>query len=120
MSSLNNKIKGGSIAFVGYILSPLSWWNDLFVNIPLAYVFAACVAFFSKNLFFPALIFGYWGTNVLGLVMMHYGALKVSGKSAMTKKDFAVHIAVSMVYTVIMVYLIQKGILKFPMEYFQK
>ena len=34
------KVCGGTLAFIGYMLSPLSWWNDLFVNWPLALAFA--------------------------------------------------------------------------------
>jgi hypothetical protein len=33
------------------MLSPLSWWNDLFVNLPLALVFAWLVGLFYKPAF---------------------------------------------------------------------
>jgi len=33
------KVTGGILGLVGFMLSPLSWWNDLFVNVPLALVF---------------------------------------------------------------------------------
>lgn len=38
------KIGGGTLAFIGFMLSPLSWWNDLFVNVPLALGFAWLVS----------------------------------------------------------------------------
>ena len=28
------RVAGGFLGFIGYMLSPLSWWNDLFVNVP--------------------------------------------------------------------------------------
>ena len=38
--SWRRKLGGSVLAFVGFMLSPLSWWNDAFVNIPLALLFA--------------------------------------------------------------------------------
>src|SRR5215831_10069146 len=71
------KIAGGVLAFVGFMLSPLSWWNDLFVNVPLALVFAWVVSAFDKRAFGVAVVVGYWLTNVLGFVLMHKGAQKL-------------------------------------------
>src|SRR5207247_5989519 len=71
------KISGGILAMVGFLLSPLSWWNDLFVNVPLALVFAWIVSFFYRPAFEASLIVGYWLTNVLGLVLMHKGAEQI-------------------------------------------
>ena len=42
--SLGRKIKGGVVAMIGFLLSPLSWWNDAFVNIPIAYGIGVCLA----------------------------------------------------------------------------
>jgi hypothetical protein len=43
------KATGGVLALVGYMLSPLSWWNDLFVNVPLALGFAWLIGWFYKR-----------------------------------------------------------------------
>jgi membrane protein implicated in regulation of membrane protease activity len=43
------KVTGGVLAFAGFMLSPLSWWNDLFVNVPLALVFAWLVSYWSSG-----------------------------------------------------------------------
>jgi len=69
------KIKGSVLFIIGYMLSPLSWWNDIFVNIPLAYVFALPFGFISRNLFLPAMVVGYWITNIIGLALMHHGVV---------------------------------------------
>ncbi|PZU92219.1 MAG: hypothetical protein DCE90_18695, partial [Pseudanabaena sp.] len=37
--SITQKIKGGIFLVVGYVLSPLCWWNDLIINLPIAYGF---------------------------------------------------------------------------------
>ena len=120
MSAWFRKAKGGVIAFIGYVLSPLSWWNDTFVNIPLAYLFAVIVGIFFKNLFEISVIVGYWLTNIIGLLMMHYGASEAVLERKMTKKELAVNVAFSLAYTMVMAYLIHIGILKFPTDYFRK
>ena len=74
MVAWKRKVMGGVVAFIGYMLSPLSWWNDLFVNVPLALAFAWVVSLFWKPAFEGACVVGYWLTNVLGFILMHKGA----------------------------------------------
>lgn len=114
------KIKGGILATIGYILSPLSWWNDLFINIPLAYVFALPFGFVSRNLFVPAMIIGYWITNIVGLMLLHYGAVDLFSKETKkyTRKELMKDIIVSIIYTIIILIFVLMGWLKFPIEYF--
>jgi len=54
------KIKGSILTIIGYVLSPLSWWNDI--------------------LFLPAMVVGYWITNIAGLVLMRYGVVNLVSK----------------------------------------
>jgi len=65
------KIKSGIIGFIGYLLSPLSFWNDLYINLLLAYTMTLPIGFIQKNLFFHAIIISYWITNIAGFVLMH-------------------------------------------------
>lgn len=117
---MKHEIKGGILATVGYILSPLSWWNDLVINIPLAYVFAFPFGLISRNLFLPMMIFGYWITNVVGFMLMHHGVkdLVSGGKSKNTKKELMKDIVTSILYTLVVVIFVKMGWLKFPLEYF--
>src|SRR5437762_7345774 len=71
------RVAGGFLGFIGFMLSPLSWWNDLFVNVPLAIGFGWLVAFVYRPAFEPAVILGYWLTNVLGFVLMQRGAQRI-------------------------------------------
>src|SRR5215468_6471788 len=71
------KISGGFVATVGYLLSPLSWWNDAFVNLPLAVAFAWLISAFYKPAFQASVVIGYWATNVLGFILLHKGAQKM-------------------------------------------
>lgn len=78
-------ISGGIIGFIGYMLSPLSWWNDMFVNFPLAYAGAWLVSFFFKPAFGAAFVGFYWLTNILGFFMMHKGVSQIVTKDSKTK-----------------------------------
>jgi len=106
---------GGFIALVGFLLSPLSWWNDLFVNVPLAVGLAWLAAWVHPPAFQPALVFAYWLTNVLGLVLMHLGVRRMATpdrKAARSRRELFTTLAVSAAYTVLIVALARWGILK--------
>jgi len=118
---MKHKIKGGILATIGYILSPLSWWNDLVINIPLAYAFAFPFGLISRSLFLPMMIFGYWVTNVVGFILMHHGAKDITSKEKgkYTRKELVKDIIISVVYTLVVVIFVKIGWLKFPLEYFE-
>jgi len=116
-----DKVKGGLLATVGYLLSPVSWWNDLFVNIPIAYAFGALFGLVSEDLFLPAMVTGYWITNILGFVLMHRGAKEIVSKKKVagySKRELVADLAISAVYTIIVVILVVTGVLRLPAEYF--
>jgi hypothetical protein len=117
-----HKIAGGFIAVVGFMLSPLSWWNDLFVNIPLAVGFAWVVSLIYKPAFEASLILGYLLTNMLGFVLMHFGARKVLANPADPPKRhrWLADIAVAAGYTAIVVILVRVGVLKPIQNYFDR
>ncbi len=107
------KVSGGALAFVGYMLSPLSWWNDLFVNWPIALAFAWVISFFCKPAFTAALILGYWLTNILGFAMMQKGGAKILSEedAPYTRKLLCRDLAISLLYTVLVVVLVKIGII---------
>ena len=95
------------LGVIGFILSPLSWWNDIFVNFPLAYGFAWAVgrffhlfmvihAWFFINLF----IIGYFLTNLIGFLMIHYS---VFGLKKEQKGSVGKQLLVSLLYTLVVV-----------------
>src|SRR5262245_53781496 len=114
------KVQGGLLAIVGFMLSPLSWWNDLFVNVPLALAFAWIVSLFYKPAFDASVLIGYWLTNVLGFVLMHKGAQKVIGteERRYSRKDLLRDVGISVMYTALIVVLIKIGVLKPIANYF--
>lgn len=118
---INNKLKGGVLITIGYILSPLSWWNDIFINLPLAYVFGFLFGLISEKLFLPMVIFGYWITNVIGFMLMHYGIKNITFKqiNKYTKKEVIKNVIISIIYTIIVILFVKIGWLKFSLEYFK-
>ncbi|MBU4199852.1 MAG: hypothetical protein KKG09_08030 [Verrucomicrobia bacterium] len=104
----------GTLAVLGYILSPLSWWNDLWVNIPIAYAVANLAQAMHPRFFLPAFVAAYWITNLFGLILMHVGI-----RGAATEKIPAFNrtgtlwwLAISLGYTAIMVALVHWGLLR--------
>ena len=97
----------GAIGSAGFILSPLSWWNDLFVNVPLAYGFAwatgrslSVFVVVHKWLFVNLFVAGYFLTNLVGFLMIHYSIFGLkAGKRGSIKKQILISIA----YTVVIV-----------------
>ena len=115
------KVSGGTLAVIGYMLSPLSWWNDMFVNLPLALVFAWLVSLFYRPAFEASVIVGYWLTNVLGLVLMHKGAEKVLSEKdkAYSRRDLLRDVGISLVYTLLIMMLLKLKILQPIGNYFR-
>jgi len=116
------KVTGGVLAVIGFMLSPLSWWNDLFVNVPLALVFAWSVSLVYRPAFAPSLIVGYWLTNVVGLVLMHKGAQKMltAEDRKYTWRNLLRDVGISLLYTGLILLLLWLGILKPIRNYFGK
>jgi hypothetical protein len=114
--SWKRKVQGGAMGFIGFMLSPLSWWNDLFVNVPLALLFAWLISLLYKPAFEVACVAGYWLTNVAGFVLMHKGAKRMLSTGApehkYSRRDLIRDIAVSLLYTALIVVLIKIKIIQ--------
>lgn len=112
------KLRGGFLLGIGYMLSPLSWWNDLFFNLPIAYAFGYLFNWFTPDLFLPMTIVGYWLSNIAGILMMQFGAVDVfidKPKERNLKKDLLFGFASSTVYTLVILALIQFKVLDTPL-----
>jgi hypothetical protein len=118
---IKRRIAGGLLAAIGFMLSPLSWWNDAFVNLPIALVFAWLVSApfggdLKTRVFQAAVILGYWLTNVLGLILLHKGASQVVERTPPAGGgSFRKDILISIAYTLLIIVLIKFGVLK-PFE----
>ncbi|MBI3881598.1 MAG: hypothetical protein HY301_16240 [Verrucomicrobia bacterium] len=117
--SWQRKTRGGVIGLIGFMLSPLSWWNDLFVNFPLALGFAWCVSLFWKPAFGASFMVGYWLTNVLGFVLMQKGAQQMWKEKSgpYSKRALLRDLVISLIYTLLIVVLIRLKVLQPVQDY---
>lgn len=113
---MNKKLYGSILGTIGFLLSPLSWWNDLFINFPIAYICACAVNLIFKGVFLEVFIVSYWLTNVLGFMLLQKGlegTLKNSKeKKKYSRKDFLRDVLLSIAYTLLIVMLVKSGIIK--------
>jgi hypothetical protein len=111
------KLRGGFFLVIGYLLSPLSFWNDLFFNLPIAYFFGYLCSLFSPNLLLPCSILGYWLSNIAGILLMQVGAVDVfqdQPKERNLKKEILMGLVSSTVYSLVILALVQFNILQTP------
>jgi hypothetical protein len=110
----------GSLALVGvgWLLSPLCWWNDLLFNLPLAVAFAKLVEIWNPDAFLPALVVGYWLSNVVGIVLMQSGALGLLPGERIPNRgrELLVGLLTSSAYTVAVLGLVKLGWLSAPLD----
>lgn len=105
-----SRLLAGVIAVIGYLLSPLSWWNDLFINVPLAWLFAVPFSLVNEQLYLPSFVLGYWLSNVLGLLMLQQGGTQLTKKRRARFSWKGLALSASL-YTILIVVLVKSGIL---------
>lgn len=105
----NQKLKvfaSSLLGLVGFLLSPLSWWNDIFINVPLAWLFAYVITKplsylgnVSRLGFGIIFAIGYLLTNILGFYLMHLSIVNLTEKETIShKKQFAISILYTLVF----------------------
>lgn len=110
------KLWAGLLIGLGYMLSPLSWWNDLIFNLPIALVFGYSISWIHQDWLLPGTLVGYWFSNLLGILMMQFGATDLlrSNQPRSLKQDLIVGLGGSTLYTVIIVALVFFHVLEIP------
>nr|WP_238553694.1 hypothetical protein [Fortiea contorta] len=112
------KVRGGLLLVIGFLLSPMSWWNDLIFNLPVAYGFGYLCSLISPNLLIPCSIIGYWLSNIVGILLMQLGLQEVvqgEPKQRNLKKELIMGLASSTIYTLVILVLIHFHILDTPL-----
>jgi hypothetical protein len=112
VAKLKGRFLPGIIFAVGYILSPLSWWNDVFINLPLAYLLGNAANFFFAGSFQIGMIAAYWLSNLAGILFMLWGGSRLLGKQPPQKKELWISVAISLLYTLGLYLLMRWGIVK--------
>jgi len=104
---------------LGWLLSPLCWWNDLVINLPLAYGFGLLVKQINPEWFTGGLIAGYWLSNMVGIVLMQTSALEVfqePDKPSNLKNELLWGLFTSTIYTLFIYCLVQAGLIQTPVS----
>jgi len=114
--NLLKKSKGTFLVSLGYLLSPLSWWNDLFFNLPIAYGFAYLLNWIFVDAFFILTVIGYWLSNILGILMMQWGMIDLffEERQSNLKRDILLGLVGSTIYTIVMSLLLYWDIIQTP------
>lgn len=112
-----NKSIYRTIFFFGWLLSPLTTWNDLFINIPLAYVLSCITIYFVPASFVALMVIYYWLTNILGLALMAMSGRHIFHDRKHMAREAVKLIAPILLYSAILIMLDKVGILK-PIQVF--
>jgi hypothetical protein len=64
----------GVVFFFGLILSPLTPWNDSFINVPLGVLIGYALLLLFRVPMTLGSVIGYWSTNVIGVIMIAVAA----------------------------------------------
>jgi hypothetical protein len=108
------RLRGSLLFVLGYLLSPLCWWNDLIFNLPIAYGVGYLGSLVSAGWFLPGLIAGYWLSNVIGFILMQFGAVDALQKTAQPRnpqKELLMGVVSSTIYTLVILALVQLHII---------
>jgi len=90
------------LAVIGFILSPLSWWNDAVVNIPISLALASLLNALTGLDLKIGFTIAYWLTNVGGLILMLVGG-DSAYKGRVTKRSIIASLVAGTIYTLVVV-----------------
>jgi len=107
-----NKFIRNTVFFIGWILSPLTFWNDAFVNIPLSYLMANLFIRFIKCDFLLLVLISYWLTNIAGLFMMYAVGKDIIRSRGGVVKEIINLLITTAVYSVVIIALGRLGIIR--------
>lgn len=117
-ASLWRKLRGGTLLTIGFLLSPLSWWNDLIFNLPVAYGFGYLCSWIVSDWLIPGTIVGYWLSNIMGILLVQAGVLELAqGQPTQRnlKQELLTGIVSSTIYTLLIIGLVHFKVLETPL-----
>jgi hypothetical protein len=112
------QLKALLLLALGWLLSPLCWWNDLVINLPLAWLVARLLAFWQPAWFTPGLVLGYWLSNVAGILLLQSSALEVfrdDDTPQDRRRELLVGLATATAYSLLVFGLVKLGLLHTPL-----
>jgi len=106
------KILDRTLFFIGWTLSPFTFWNDVFVNIPISYLAASLLANFIRARFVLLVLICYWASNILGLAMMYAAGKGIMAEGRGIFKEVLKLVLTMAAYSAALVILNYMGILR--------
>ena len=94
------------------MLSPFTFWNDAFVNIPISYLCANLLMPYLRIGFLNLVIICYWATNGLGVVIMFLSGKNILGEEKVIKHALIRLFGTLAIYSFVLIALGRLGILK--------
>lgn len=118
VKELRTRVAGYAVFFVGWMLSPFSWWNDVVVNLPLSYLAASGIRTLTGWNFKWLMLVCYWLSNAAGIGLMYAGGRTIfSGRRS--RKAVLVTVLMLIVYSAAVICMDLMGWLK-PLDAFFK
>lgn len=111
-----SKLPSLALVGLGWLLSPLCWWNDLLINLPIALGFARVVSLLNPAWLVPALVSGYWLSNMAGVLLMQNGALALlpEERRPQRSRELLWGVLTSSLYTLAIALAVKLGWLAMP------
>lgn len=100
------------IFFIGWVLSPFTFWNDVIINIPIAYLCASLFVRFIPVKFLILVMIFYWLSNGLGLLLMYMSGKQIIAKGEGWVREILKLILTIVIYSIILILLDKLAILK--------
>lgn len=101
-----------TVFFIGWILSPFTFWNDAFVNIPISYLCASLAAKVFRVDFLIAVLVFYWISNIAGIGLIYVSGRSIAEKGRGSRREWLILFITIVVYSLALVFLYIAGILK--------
>lgn len=109
---INKDLLYRALFFIGWLLSPFTFWNDAIVNIPISYLCANLAARYTRLSFLSLVLVFYWLSNGLGIVIMYFTGKKILEEQKGIVRAIADLFVISLIYSVILFGLYKIGILR--------
>ncbi len=103
------KTLAGLLAFIGWLLSPFTPWNDVFVNVPLSYLLANLLYYLTRLPLKWLLVGSYLFTNVLGLALLFVSGRCLILSSRDRLRAVLIMLLLMLAFTALAVYLDRQG-----------
>ena len=117
----SGRVCGVAVAVCGLLLSPMTPWNDIVLNIPLAWLGASALAAFHRPWFEPGFVACYLATNILGLVMLWKGVRWASDGTFLDRlsgwKGVVLDVVASLVLVGLMLVAMNRGLISPLQDY---